>query len=126
MIDEIYGLVNTTSGTTYLVRVLSILDREKLKPNCTVALHKLSHSVVDILPSEADVNIQMMKVTNKSDVTYNDIGGLDVQKQEIKESIELPLSHPDLYYKLGTTINIQELTHQVEYYSMALQELARL
>jgi 26S proteasome regulatory subunit T3 len=83
------------------VRVLSILDREKLKPNCTVALHKLSHSVVDILPSEADVNIQMMKVTNKIDVSYQDIGGLDVQKQEIKESIELPLSHPDLYYKLG-------------------------
>ena len=24
-----------------------------------------------------------------------------MQKQEIKESIELPLSHPDLYYKLG-------------------------
>lgn len=27
--------------------------------------------------------------------------GLDIQKQEIKESIELPLSHPELYYKLG-------------------------
>jgi 26S proteasome regulatory subunit T3 len=47
-----------------------------LKPNCTVALHKLSHSVVDILPSEADVNIQMMKVTNKIDVSYQDIGGM--------------------------------------------------
>lgn len=57
------------------MRVLSILDREKLKPNCTVALHKMSHSVVDILPNEADVNIQMMKVTNSSDVTYDDIGG---------------------------------------------------
>lgn len=38
-----------------MVRVLSILDREKLKPNCSVALHKHSNSVVDILPTEADV-----------------------------------------------------------------------
>ncbi len=36
---------------------MSILDREKLKPNASVALHKHSHAVVDILPTEADVNI---------------------------------------------------------------------
>ncbi len=101
MIDDVHGLVNSTSGSTYYVRVLSILDREKLKPNCSVALHKHSHSVVDILPTEADVNIQMMKVNNKTAVTYSDIGGLDIQKQEIKESIELPLTNPDLYTKLG-------------------------
>lgn len=101
MIDENYGIVNATSGTNYYVRILSILDREKLKPNCSVALHKQSHSVVDILPTEADANIQMMKVQNKQEVTYADIGGLDVQKQEIKEAIELPLTNPELYSKLG-------------------------
>ena len=57
MIDEQYGLINSNSGSNYLVRVLSILDREKLKPNSSVALHKHSNSVVDILPTEADVNI---------------------------------------------------------------------
>jgi 26S proteasome regulatory subunit T3 len=69
------------------VRVLSILDREKLKPNSSVALHRYSHSVVDILPSEADSSIQMMKVTEQVDVSYSDIGGLDQQKQEIKEAV---------------------------------------
>jgi 26S proteasome regulatory subunit T3 len=102
MIDETYGLVNSTSGSVYYVRVLSILDREKLKPNCSVALHKHSHSVVDILPSEADVTIQMMKVqAGGAEVLWSDIGGLDTQKQEIKEAIELPLTHPDMYLKLG-------------------------
>jgi 26S proteasome regulatory subunit T3 len=102
MVDETYGLVNSTSGSVYYVRVLSILDREKLKPNCSVALHKHSHSVVDILPSEADVTIQMMKVQGGGgDVLWSDIGGLDTQKQEIKEAIELPLTHPDMYLKLG-------------------------
>jgi len=102
MVDETYGLVNSTSGSVYYVRVLSILDREKLKPNCSVALHKHSHSVVDILPSEADVTIQMMKVQGGGgDILWSDIGGLDTQKQEIKEAIELPLTHPDMYLKLG-------------------------
>lgn len=78
MIDQHYGLISTNSGSNYLVRVLSILDREKLKTNTSIALHKHSNSVVDILPNEADVNIQMMKVTNKSEVTFSDIGGLDI------------------------------------------------
>lgn len=43
----------------------------------------------------------MMKMAEKPDVTYADIGGLDIQKQEIKEAIELPLSHPELYQQIG-------------------------
>lgn len=42
-----------------------------------------------------------MKMSEKPDVTYSDIGGLDIQKQEIKEAIELPLSHPELYQQIG-------------------------
>lgn len=40
-------------------------------------------------------------MAEKPDVTYADIGGLDIQKQEIKEAIELPLSHPELYQQIG-------------------------
>ena len=40
MIDSNYGVVNSTAGSTYYVRVLSTLDREKLKPNTSIALHK--------------------------------------------------------------------------------------
>ena len=34
-------------------------------------------------------------------MTYADIGGLDMQKQEIREAVELPLSHPELYAQIG-------------------------
>jgi 26S proteasome regulatory subunit T3 len=30
-----------------------------------------------------------------------DIGGLDIQKQEIREAVELPLTHGDLYAQIG-------------------------
>jgi 26S proteasome regulatory subunit T3 len=101
LIDELHGLVSSTSGSNYYVRILSTLDREQLKPNSSVALHRHSHSVVDILPPEADSSIQMMQVTEKPDVSYQDIGGLDVQKQEMKEAVELPLTQAELYHQIG-------------------------
>ena len=95
MVDENYALVSSSSsGTQYCVRVLSTINREDLKAGGSVAMHKTSHAVVDILPPEADSTIQMTKITEKPDVTYQDIGGLDVQKQEIREAVELPLTHP--------------------------------
>jgi 26S proteasome regulatory subunit T3 len=35
------------------------------------------------------------------DVSYSDIGGCDQQKQEIREAVELPLTHFDLYKQIG-------------------------
>ncbi len=36
-----------------------------------------------------------------SDVTYEDIGGLDEELEQVREMIELPLSEPELFRKLG-------------------------
>jgi 26S proteasome regulatory subunit T3 len=99
MIDANYGIVGSTAGSNYFVRILSTLDREKLKPNTSVALHRHSHSVVEILPPESDSTIQLMQ--QKPDVTYSDIGGMDMQKQEVKEAVELPLTHFELYRQIG-------------------------
>lgn len=78
MVDENFGIVQSAHGTLYMVRVLSTLDRELLKPNQSVALHKNSQAVVDILPTEADVNVQMLKINGGANVRFSDIGGLDV------------------------------------------------
>jgi len=101
MIDADTGIVSSTSGSTYYVRILSTINRELLKPNSSVALHRQSHSVVDVLPPEADSAITMMQMTEKPDVSYSDIGGLDIQKQELKEAVELPLTHFELYRAIG-------------------------
>ncbi|XP_952725.1 26s protease regulatory subunit, putative [Theileria annulata] len=101
IIDKNYGIVSSTAGSNYYVRILSTINRELLTPNTSVALHRHSHSVVDILPPEADSSIQMLQVSEKPDVTYADIGGMDSQKQEIKEAVELPLTCPSLYKQIG-------------------------
>jgi len=101
MIDADTGIVSSTSGETHYVRVLSTLNRELLKPNSSIALHRHSSAVVDVLPPEADSSVTMMQITEKPDVTYADIGGCDIQKQEIKEAVELPLTHHQLYTQIG-------------------------
>ena len=42
-----------------------------------------------------------MKVEKVPDSTYDMVGGLDKQIQEIKEAVELPLTHPELYEDIG-------------------------
>jgi len=66
-----------------------------------VALHRHSNSLVDVLPPESDSSIQILQAEEKPDVSYTDIGGMDMQKQEIREAVELPLTHPDLYAQIG-------------------------
>jgi len=101
MVDEDTAIVQSTNGNNYYTKVLSTLNREKLKPSASVVLHKYSHALVGILPPEADSTVNQLTMTEKPDVTYADIGGLDVQKQEMKEAVELPLSHAHLYQQIG-------------------------
>ena len=96
--------MQSSTGSNYVVRILSTLDREKLKPSSSVALHRHSNSLVDILPPEADSSIAMLGAHEKPDVTYAEVGGLDMQKQEIREAVELPLTHFDLYKQIGMWI----------------------
>ena len=57
MIDEQYGIIGGSSSSQYYVRVLSTLNREDLKPNAQVALHRSSQAVVDILPADTDAAV---------------------------------------------------------------------
>ncbi|PIO61188.1 ATPase, AAA family [Teladorsagia circumcincta] len=43
----------------------------------------------------------MLRPDEKPDVSYADIGGLDMQKQEVREAVELPLTHGELYKQIG-------------------------
>ena len=40
MVDQDSGIISSTTGSTYYVRILSTINREELKPNVSVALHR--------------------------------------------------------------------------------------
>ncbi|KAI3964841.1 hypothetical protein MKW92_047428 [Papaver armeniacum] len=102
MVDQNNGIVGSTTGSNYYVRILSTINRELLKPSASVALHRHSNALVDtFFASEADSSISLLSQSEKPDVSYNDIGGCDIQKQEIREAVELPLTHHELYKQIG-------------------------
>merc|ERR1711865_36494 len=54
-----------------------------------------------ILPTKVDPLVSLMKVEAVPDSTYDMIGGLEKQVLEIKEVVELPIKHPELFEALG-------------------------
>ncbi len=70
MVEENAGIVGSTTGSNYYVRILSTLNRELLKPSASVALHRHSNALVDILPPEADSSISLLGEHEKPSVTY--------------------------------------------------------
>ena len=70
MIDRNSGIIGSTTGSNYYVRILSTLNRELLKPSSSVALHRHSNALVDILPPEADSSISLLSQSERPDVTY--------------------------------------------------------
>ena len=77
------------------------IDVTKLTPRTRVALRNDSYTLHVILPSNIDPLVSLMKVEKVPDSTFDMIGGLDQQVKEIKEVVELPIKHPELFDSLG-------------------------
>lgn len=101
IIDDDHAIVSSSSGPEYYVSILSFVDKSLLEPGCQVLLHHKTVSIVGALQDETDPMVNVMKVDKSPTESYSDIGGLESQIQEIKEAVELPLTHPELYEEMG-------------------------
>lgn len=101
LIDDDHAIVSSASGPEYYVSIRSFVDKDALEPGCTVLLHQKTVSVVGVLQDDADPMVSVMKIDKAPNESYSDVGGLESQIQEIKESVELPLTHPELYEEMG-------------------------
>ncbi|KAI4326399.1 hypothetical protein MLD38_031720 [Melastoma candidum] len=101
LIDENHAIVSSSVGPEYYVSILSFVNKDQLEPGCAILMHNKVLSVVGLLQDEVDPMVSVMKVEKAPLESYADIGGLDAQIQEIKEAVELPLTHPELYEDIG-------------------------
>jgi 26S proteasome regulatory subunit T6 len=85
----------------YIVKIADGVDQTKLTAGTRVALRNDSYTLHKILPSKVDPLVSLMRVEKVPDATYEMVGGLDKQIREIKEVIELPIKHPELFESLG-------------------------
>ena len=94
-------LVKVNPDGKYVVDLDKDIDINKCTPNTRVALRSDSYTLHKILPTKVDPLVSLMKLEKVPDSTYDMVGGLDKQIQEIKEVIELPIKHPELFDALG-------------------------
>nr|BAN42316.1 26S protease regulatory subunit, putative [Entamoeba invadens] len=94
-------LVKSAQEGKYIVSVEPNIEIKSLKTNQRVALKADSYSITKVLPNQVDPLVSLMRVEKVPDSTYDMIGGLDQQIKEIKEVIELPIKHPELFESLG-------------------------
>jgi len=118
IIDDDHAIISTASGPEFYVSIMSFVDKDLLEPGCQVLIHHKSQAIVGVLQDDTDPMISVMKLDKAPTESYADIGGLELQIQEIKvcrlafrcgwllksflqESVELPLTHPELYEEMG-------------------------
>ncbi|GLT35365.1 hypothetical protein SLA2020_098260 [Shorea laevis] len=101
LINENHAIVSSSVCHEYYVGILSFVDKDQLEPGCAILMHNKVLSVVGILQDEVDPMVSVMKVEKAPLESYADIGGVDDQIQEIKEAVELALTHPELYEDIG-------------------------
>jgi len=94
-------VVRSSTGPSFIVNVSEHIPGDKLKAGARVALNKTTLSIIGVLPESYDPSIVAAEIVTKPDITYDDIGGLEEQIRDVKETVELPLLNPDLFKKVG-------------------------
>ena len=88
-------------GHEFLVTYPGSIKKELLQPGARVALNQKNLGVVSVFPAKKDKNVAAMEIDEKPETTYEDIGGLDLQITEIKETVELPIKNPEIFKEIG-------------------------
>ena len=94
-------VIKSSTGPNFVVPVADFVSRDKLTPGTRVSLSQTNLTVVGLLPSSKDPLVHATEVVRKPEVTYADIGGLQTCIQELRETVEYPLTRPHLFKKLG-------------------------
>ena len=94
-------IVKSSNGPRYVVGCRRKIDKATLKVGTRVSLDVTTLTIMRVLKQEVDPAVHAMMTEDPGDVTWASIGGLSDQIREIREVIELPLTSPDLFLRVG-------------------------
>jgi len=94
-------LVRSSTGPQFMVNVSQYIDDKDMVPGAKVALNQQTLAIVEVIPTTEDPAVSAMEVLDSQDVSYDNIGGLEEQIQELIESVELPLTKPESFKRIG-------------------------
>ncbi|OFI38179.1 proteasome ATPase [Arthrobacter sp. SW1] len=98
MLGHDRALVVGRADEERVVRLSGALQRESLRVGDALSLDSRTGYVLEKVPRAEVENLVLEEVP---DITYEDIGGLGPQIEQIRDAVELPFLHPDLYREHG-------------------------
>jgi proteasome-associated ATPase len=81
-----------------VIRLSGALLAEKLRVGDALSIDSRTGYALEKVPRSEVENLVLEEVP---DITYEDIGGLGPQIEQIRDAVELPFLHPDLYREHG-------------------------
>lgn len=101
-VDNDRFIVKASSGPRYVVGCRTKLDKSKLKNGTRVSLDMTTLTIMRPMPREVDPSVfNMITGDDNANVGFGEIGGLGEQVRELREVIELPLTNPELFLRVG-------------------------
>lgn len=101
VLEDGRAIVRSSTGPHFVVATSHFLKPEDLKPGVRVALNQRTLSIIEVLPTKKDPLVLGMEIEEAPEASYSEVGGLEDQVREIRETVELPLLKPDLFKKVG-------------------------
>ena len=95
---EVY-LRQQGNNQEYVTTVNAKLHRI-LKPGMKVAVNN-TLSIVKTIGNIYDSRVRVMELDEQPDVTFEQIGGLREEIEEVREAVEYPLTKPEVYERVG-------------------------
>ena len=100
--DKGRAIVKSSTGPSFVVNASRKVKNEKLAPGMRVALNQRTFAIMEVLPTKLDPFVKGMEVIDSiPDISYSDVGGLEDQLLEVRETVELPLKKPELFERIG-------------------------
>lgn len=95
------AVVRTSTRQTIFLPIPGLVESDQLKPSDLVGTNKDSYLILEKLPEEFDSRVQAMEVDERPTEEYSDIGGCDLQIQELIEAVVLPMTHKEMFDAIG-------------------------
>ncbi len=101
VIDDKKMVVKSSTGPRFVVNYSHFIEPKEIFAGAQVGLNQQSLAVVSVLPSAKDPSVYGMEVIESPDADYEMIGGLEEQIEEVREIVELPLTEPERFERIG-------------------------
>jgi len=94
-------MINVKQIAKFVVALGEKVSPTDIEEGMRVGVERQKYAIQLPLPPKIDPTVSLMQVEEKPDVTYESIGGLSQELEQLREVVEIPLLHPERFVNLG-------------------------